>query len=268
MGIVDCVRYSMATGSPELVVGAHIDPGLFVLALPQTGLGLQLRDEHGTWVDVPKGKGVIWAGSAGVGRYVKGGEHRVVSHASCRMAMWHEMCTYGQLVPPMLRLLNEKGLELRMGETRGTPDVMRKLRADEDHQPAAETCPKRQRDTQMQFETVWTTHGFVTKFTQTGVTEKAAVGQGSLVIKGVPSPKTGTFGWHRLIGPHAVGRTSGSWESGGGFGGLFQSQVPPGAVEVVPRDGYLREPGMLFASSTAKHYGTRKYLRPENMMEC
>merc|ERR1712202_101588 len=127
----------MAQGCPEVVVGAHIDPGLFVLALPQKGHGLQLRDEHGTWVDVPEGKGVIWAGAAAICQSVKGGEHRVMCrHGSSvpRMALWHEVCTYGQLVPPVLELLQQSGLELRLGELRGIATVMRKLRSAEDHQ--------------------------------------------------------------------------------------------------------------------------------------
>lgn len=133
-GIVDCVRYSMDEGCPELVVGAHVDPGLFVLAPPQRGQGLQLCDEHGSWVEVPEHKGVIWAGAAATGRFVRGGQHRVVCAPSKpRIALWHELCTYGQLVPPVLKLLHESGLELRLGDTRGTVAVLRELRAAEDH---------------------------------------------------------------------------------------------------------------------------------------
>jgi len=237
-GIVDCVRYSMAPGCPEIVVGAHIDPGLFVLALPQNGQGLQLRDEHGKWVDVPDGKGVIWAGAAAMSR-VKGGEHRVLCRAACgvpRMALWHELCTYGQLVPPMLDLLEKSGLELRMDGVRGTYAVMRKLRAMEDHQPDAGESHRRGQ-------------------------ESVAQGQGAIAIKGISSPKLGWYGWEQLIGPEAIARTSGSWS---GSGGLGSDDLPSGTVEVVPKGYNLHWPDRM-RGNQAVNYGTRKYLKPENM---
>jgi len=229
-GIVDCVRYSMAPGCPEVVVGAHIDPGLFVLALPQKGQGLQLCDEHGKWVDVPDGKGVIWAGAAAMSR-VKGGEHRVLCRGACsepRLALWHELCTYGQLVPPVLDLLEKNGLELRMDGVRGTYAVMRKLRAMEDHQPDAPRQP-------------W---------------ESAPQGQGAIAIRGIPLPKSGMYRWERLIGPEAIARTSGSWSE-------RSTQCPPGVVEVVPKGYNLKRPQSYHEG--AADYGTRKYLIPENM---
>ena len=250
-GIVDCVRYRGGEDCPQMLVGAHIDPGLFVLALPQQGQGLQLCDEHGSWLDIPAGKGVIWAGDAAAGRFVKGGQHRVTcTNGQPRVAIWHECCTYGQLVPPVLQLLENHGLELRMGEVRGTLDVLKQLRAAEDHRDQPSQTPS---------------HPLLQEYMDP---LKPAVGQGTLVIKGVPLPKSGSYGWQQLIGPQALAATSGSWSSG------YSREPPPGAVEVVPRRYDLRQPSSLARymgnqSGSTKGdeaaYGSKRYLQPNNI---
>merc|ERR1711924_175602 len=90
--------------------------------------------------------------------------------------------------------------------------------------------------------------------------QDVATGQGALAIRGVPSLKSGTFGWQKLIGPEALARTSGSWSGHMGFG----REMPPGMVEIVPRGYDLKAPGGFGPRATPSRYGTRKYLTPMN----
>jgi len=184
------------------------------------------------------------------------------------VAIWHECCTYGQLVPPVLQLLENHGLELRMGDVRGTIDVLKHLRAAEDH-----------RDQPSQTPSLDKVPGAARGKSARGLAIdplKPSVGQGTLVIKGVPLPKSGSYGWQQLIGPQALAATSGSWSSD------YSREPPPGAVEVVPRRYDLRQPSSLARwqymgnqtgsteGDTATEgdtdtYGSKRYLQPSNM---
>lgn len=161
-----------------------------------------------------------------------------------RIALWHELCTYGQPAPPVLETLRRSGLELRMGSIRGTAAVLRQLRATEDHRvddrlSATECATSENKEA-----------------------EDTLVGIGSLAIRGVPSAKTGFYGWQRLVGLDELARTSGSW------GNDNDEMGPPGTVEVVPRGYVLKGPEdpFYFPSKSSRQYGTRAYLKPENMM--
>mgnify|MGYP002804266534 CR=1 FL=1 len=65
----------------------------------------------------------------------KSGIHRVVASPdrSPRLSAWHELCTRSQLCPPMLQVLSENRLQLKLDSTIGTAEVLRLLQASEDH---------------------------------------------------------------------------------------------------------------------------------------
>ena len=130
-GLLDVVRYH--ANGPAEVVAPHVDPGLFILSLPCGVPGLQLQDAFGEWRAPPAGLGVLWAGQAAEQLHLKSGMHRVVSSPTARLSAWHEMCTRSQLCPPMLQVLEEHSLELKLGTIRGTREVLRFLQASEDY---------------------------------------------------------------------------------------------------------------------------------------
>mmetsp|Transcript_10216 Transcript_10216/g.21685 ORF Transcript_10216/g.21685 Transcript_10216/m.21685 type:complete len:533 (-) Transcript_10216:237-1835(-) len=135
-GLLDIVRYGMGAGSPDEVVAAHTDPGLFILSLPCSTPGLELQDEDKAWRSPPPGLGVLWAGNAAAMlRRLKSGMHRVraTPDRAPRLSAWHELCTRAQLCPPMLDALEANGRELKLGDLRGTDAVLRHLQAAEDH---------------------------------------------------------------------------------------------------------------------------------------
>ena len=132
-GLLDVVRYRMDAESPPEVVAPHVDPGLLILSLPCAVPGLELQDAFGEWRAVPAGLGVLWAGKAAETLHLKGGVHRVVASPAPRLSAWHEMCTRSQLCPPMLQVLQENSLELKLGGATGTAQVLRLLQANEDH---------------------------------------------------------------------------------------------------------------------------------------
>merc|ERR1711964_14367 len=94
---------------------------------------------------------------------------------------------------------------------------------------------------------------------------------GTLAIKGVPSPKTMSWGWQRLLSPTQIASTSGSWGPDGldnsmSFGRLDQEQV----LEVVPKGHVLKTPQehpfmRPAGGSSSGVYGSRSYLTHENM---
>mmetsp|Transcript_37262 Transcript_37262/g.89065 ORF Transcript_37262/g.89065 Transcript_37262/m.89065 type:complete len:515 (-) Transcript_37262:246-1790(-) len=135
-GLLDIVRYRMGPKSPDEVVAAHTDPGLFILSLPCSTPGLELQDEALAWRSPPPGLGVLWAGNAAAMlRQMKSGMHRVraTPDRAPRLSAWHELCTRAQLCPPMLGALEANGRELKLGDLRGTDAVLRHLQAAEDH---------------------------------------------------------------------------------------------------------------------------------------
>ncbi|CAE7289323.1 unnamed protein product [Symbiodinium natans] len=132
-GLLDVVRYRMGVESPPEVVSPHVDPGLLILSLPCAVPGLELQDAVGEWRAAPAGHGVLWAGRAAETLHLKGGVHRVVASPAPRLSAWHEMCTRSQLCPPMLQVLEENSLELKLGDAKGTAEVLRLLQANEDH---------------------------------------------------------------------------------------------------------------------------------------
>ena len=134
-GLLDVVRYRMGAESPDEVVAPHADPGLLILSLPCSTPGLQLKDANESWQAPPPGFGVLWAGEAGYDIGFKSGIHRVVASPdrSPRLSAWHELCTRSQLCPPMLQVLNENRLQLKLDSTIGTAEVLRLLQASEDH---------------------------------------------------------------------------------------------------------------------------------------
>lgn len=135
-GLLDIVRYRMGPASPDEVVAAHTDPGLFILSLPCSTPGLELQDEGLAWRSPPPGLGVLWAGNAAAMlRQMKSGMHRVraTPDRAPRLSAWHELCTRAQLCPPMLGALEANGRELKLGDLRGTDAVLRHLQAAEDH---------------------------------------------------------------------------------------------------------------------------------------
>lgn len=136
-GLLDIVRYRGGDG-PEEVVASHADPGLLILSLPCSTPGLQLKDALGSWRTPPPGHGVLWAGEAGKRLGLAPGIHRVVAagtapNHSPRLSAWHELCSRSQLCPPMLQVLEQQNLQLKMGETTGTAEVLKLLQASEDH---------------------------------------------------------------------------------------------------------------------------------------
>lgn len=135
--LLDIVRYH--EGAPDEVVASHSDPGLLVLSLPCSVPGLQLRNEKGEWLSPPDGCGVLWAGEAGRHLNWRPGVHRVVASydREPRLSAWHELCTSAQLAPPLLGLMESRGLELRLGDMRGTAAVLQQLQAAEDRQETA-----------------------------------------------------------------------------------------------------------------------------------
>eukprot|EP00439_Symbiodinium_sp_Y106_P040267 s521_g4.t3 len=138
-GLLDIVRYGMGAGSPDEVVAAHTDPGLFILSLPCSTPGLELQDEDKAWRSPPPGLGVLWAGNAAAMlRRLKSGMHRVraTPDRAPRLSAWHELCTRAQLCPPMLDALEANGRELKLGDLRGTDAVLRHLQAAEAAQAA------------------------------------------------------------------------------------------------------------------------------------
>lgn len=134
-GLLDIVRYRMGADSPGEVVAPHADPGLLILSLPCSTPGLQLQDAKGSWLAPPSGYGVLWAGEAGSDAMFKSGIHRVVASpdGAPRLSAWHELCTHSQLCPPMLQVLEENRLQLKLGSTTGTAEVLRLLQESEDH---------------------------------------------------------------------------------------------------------------------------------------
>ena len=134
-GLLDVVRYRMGAESPDEVVAPHADPGLLILSLPCSTPGLQLKDANESWQTPPPGFGVLWAGEAGDDIGLKSGIHRVVASPdrSPRLSAWHELCTRSQLCPPMLQVLNENRMQLKLDSTTGTAEVLRLLQAFEDH---------------------------------------------------------------------------------------------------------------------------------------
>merc|ERR1712232_1004151 len=131
---------------------------------------------------------------------------------------------------------------LRMGSIRGTAAVVRELHARENHN---------------------------------GDSDQVHYVPATLAIKGVPSPKTMVYRWHRLVSLHDVARTSGSWgadkdASGWHFRTFSDDEDEKGGMlEVVPKGRILKVPGRLQRSMTRSHgasYGTRGYLTDSNLM--
>jgi len=136
-GLVDCVLYKMSklNVSKEAMVASHVDPGLFVLSLPQSSPGLELKTADGRWISPPPNRGVLWTGSAAVAAGCAGGQHRVVNmRTDTRFAVWHELCTSKQITPPMLRRIKSEGIELHLGPIHGTKNVLRALSNAENHE--------------------------------------------------------------------------------------------------------------------------------------
>eukprot|EP01065_Artemidia_motanka_P024792 TRINITY_DN296_c0_g1_i3.p1 TRINITY_DN296_c0_g1~~TRINITY_DN296_c0_g1_i3.p1 ORF type:complete len:622 (+),score=181.21 TRINITY_DN296_c0_g1_i3:213-1868(+) len=143
-GMLDAVWYKpRAKGrGPAVVVGEHTDPGLFVLSVVNTAAGLEIRDETGEWRAIPPGKGVMWCGDAAVaasGGTVPAAPHRVSAGATARLGVWHEICTATQLSLPYVESLQKQGLELQLGDIRGTKAVLQALRDAESHRKPAPT---------------------------------------------------------------------------------------------------------------------------------
>ena len=135
-GLVDLVCYHNDSVAPKVVVSAHQDPGLLILALPEMAPGLELWCyTTKQWVSPPRGKGVLWAGQVASTLSLRPCQHRVISlHGTPRVACWHEICTQGQLSQPLLDHLERTEQELSLGDkVKGTNKVLKVLRANEDH---------------------------------------------------------------------------------------------------------------------------------------
>jgi hypothetical protein len=93
-------------------VAPHYDPGILSLNVLSNQPGLQFKDKHQNWVDVPVSNniGVIWAGELADkitdGR-IKPGWHRVLCHRSnpVRMSIWIEACSKQQDLESSMSLL-------------------------------------------------------------------------------------------------------------------------------------------------------------------
>ncbi|CAB9530432.1 expressed unknown protein [Seminavis robusta] len=148
-GLVDLVCYHNDAVTPEVVVAAHEDPGLLILALPEMAPGLQLLagpdEENNEWVSPPPGMGVLWAGKAAQG-YARPCSHRVVTNPGTpRIACWHEICTCGQICQPLLERMEANHQELvykvavndvdgnAKCMVQGTKAVLEHLRQSENH---------------------------------------------------------------------------------------------------------------------------------------
>lgn len=141
-GLIDIVSYhNDSPFTPEIVVSAHQDPGLFVLALPEMAPGLELLSVSGEWVAPPSGMGVIWTGRAASACLIPC-VHRVRRHETARLACWHEICTAGQISAPLLQHLEQTDQQLTLGNGLvGTDAVLDYLRRAEDHEQDNEIGP-------------------------------------------------------------------------------------------------------------------------------
>ena len=138
-GLLDIVCYHNDKDSfqltPEIMVAEHADPGLFILALPESVPGLELRNATGEWVMPPPGKGILWMGKAAAHK-VQPCIHRVRRHPeNPRLACWHEVCTSSQISTPLLQYLEQTQQELALpgGTITGTDKVLEHLRKAENH---------------------------------------------------------------------------------------------------------------------------------------
>eukprot|EP01130_Rhizamoeba_saxonica_P007931 TRINITY_DN3208_c1_g1_i2.p1 TRINITY_DN3208_c1_g1~~TRINITY_DN3208_c1_g1_i2.p1 ORF type:complete len:266 (-),score=59.86 TRINITY_DN3208_c1_g1_i2:45-842(-) len=110
-GLLDIARYyndgtNIEEDGQELNCVEHYDPGLLSLSVLSTEPGLQVKDEHGNWIDMPCAKdsgniGILWCGEIAqrVGNHsLKPCIHRVLHNAdvSSRITMWHEVCVQSQ----------------------------------------------------------------------------------------------------------------------------------------------------------------------------
>jgi len=147
--------------TPDVVVSAHQDPGLLVLALPEMAPGLELHSSSNIWIAPPKGMGVLWAGRA-ASDVLMPCRHRVrlpkaantspsspavttntKTTANDRVACWHEICTGKQIAAPMLQYLEETDQEMTLGDSVvGTSAVLDYLRRAEDHEMSPLRVPK------------------------------------------------------------------------------------------------------------------------------
>ena len=138
-GLLDIVCYHNDKDSfqltPEIMVAEHADPGLFILALPESVPGLELRNATGEWVMPPPGKGILWMGKAAAPK-VQPCIHRVRRYpGKPRLACWHEVCTSSQISTPLLQYLEQTRQELALpgGTITGTDKVLEHLRKAENH---------------------------------------------------------------------------------------------------------------------------------------
>ena len=101
-GMFDVTKYYNDGTRKELNCLEHYDPGLLSLSLRSTESGLQLKDEHGKWINAPTNKNIaiLWTGKAAIqiNPKLKPGIHRVINPtigtlANPRIAIWYEICT-------------------------------------------------------------------------------------------------------------------------------------------------------------------------------
>lgn len=99
-GMFDIAKYYNNGAKKDINCKEHYDPGLLSLSLRSTEPGLELKNEHGQWIKIPKGDhiAVLWAGAAAtkMNPEIKPGIHRVSLSGKPRIGLWYEVCTKAQ----------------------------------------------------------------------------------------------------------------------------------------------------------------------------
>jgi hypothetical protein len=99
-GLIDVVLYNNNTERKNnLNIVEHYDAGLLAFNFLNTADGLQFKNEHDEWIDIPSHHGIIWTSNA-IKSYESShpvGIHRVKTTDKPRLSMWYEVATYEQL---------------------------------------------------------------------------------------------------------------------------------------------------------------------------
>lgn len=122
----DITKYYNDGSRKEINCLEHYDPGLLSLSLRSTEPGLQLKNEHGNWINAPTNKNIamLWAGNAAtqINPKIKPGIHRVINPVADplnnvikknpRIAIWYEICASYQEHKELLNDKTEKARKL------------------------------------------------------------------------------------------------------------------------------------------------------------
>jgi hypothetical protein len=116
-GMLDATKYINNGSKTGLNCAEHYDPGLLSIHYRSTQPGLQLKNEHGKWINPPfeKNIAIIWAGDVAtkINPEIKHGLHRVMGSKSNvpRLALWYEVCTKEQEHTELVGKIPNKKLE-------------------------------------------------------------------------------------------------------------------------------------------------------------